>query len=136
MPVYKSVNTRPINKGEVVWTMHAEDVANLGETRLQARTAPRALSRLRIGCDAPRHLQTTLGCAISTLVGSVNEEEVRIVSGNPLTGDRTANDGFLGGMHHQVCLLPEGNKPKFLLADGWLGLGFTSSLCRRATPRG
>lgn len=128
-------HTRPINKGEVVWTMHAEDVANLGET-LSSGTycSSRVVSVAGSECDAPRHLQTTLGCAISTLVGSVNEEEVRIVSGNPLTGDRIANDGFLGGMHHQVCLLPEGNKPKFLLADGWLGLGFDKFSLSKSYP--
>ena len=128
-------HTRPINKGEVVWTMHAEDVANLGET-LSSGTycATRVVAVAGSECDAPRHLQTTLGCAISTLVGSVNEEEVRIVSGNPLTGDRTANDGFLGGMHHQVCLLPEGNKPKFLLVDGWLGLGFDKFSLSKSYP--
>jgi Na+-transporting NADH:ubiquinone oxidoreductase subunit A len=37
-------------------------------------------------------------------------------------------------MHHQVCLLPEGNKPKFLLADGWLGLGFDKFSLSKSYP--
>ena len=128
-------HTRPINKGEVVWTMHAEDVANLGETLLTGTyCAMRVVAVAGSECDVPRHLKTTLGCTISSLVGTVNDEEVRIISGNPLTGDRTANDGYLGGMHHQVCLLPEGNKPKFLLADGWLGLGFDKFSLSKSYP--
>lgn len=128
-------HTRPVNKGEVVWTMHAEDVANLGETLTSGTyCATRTVAVAGSECDLPRHLKTTLGCAISSLTGIVDAEVVRIISGNPLTGDRTAHDGYLGGMHHQVCLLPEGNKPKFLLADGWLGLGFDKFSLSKSYP--
>lgn len=128
-------HTRPVNKGEVLWTMHAEDVANLGETLTSgAYCATRTLAVAGSECDSPRHLKATLGCGISSLTGSVDAEDVRIISGNPLTGDRTNHDGYLGGMHHQVCLLPEGNKPKFLLADGWLGLGFDKFSLSKSYP--
>ncbi len=128
-------HTCPINKGEVAWTMHAEDVANLGETLTSgAYCAKRTIALGGSECEEPRHIQTLLGSAISSLVGSVNDEDVRIISGNPLTGDRTSNNGFLGGLHHQVCLLPEGNKPKFLLTDGWLGMGFDKFSLSKSYP--
>jgi Na+-transporting NADH:ubiquinone oxidoreductase subunit A len=129
-------HTSPINKGEVVWTMHAEDVANLGDTLTTGTyCAKRTVAVAGSECEAPRHLQATLGCEITSLTGGpVDEAQVRIVSGNPLTGDRTANSGFLGGLHRQVCLLPEGNKPKFLLADGWLGLGLDKFSLSKSYP--
>ncbi len=129
-------HTRPVNKGEVVWTMHPEDVANLGETLTSGTyCAKRTVAVAGSECSAPRHINATLGCQITALTGGkVDESNVRIVSGNPLTGDTTKNDGFLGGLHHQVCLLPEGNKPKFLLADGWLGLGLDKFSLSKSYP--
>jgi len=129
-------HTTPINKGETVWTMHAEDVANLGET-LQTGTycAKRTISVAGSEHASPKHMTTTLGCEVQSLTGDpIDEESVRIISGNPLTGARTEASGHLGGLHHQICLLPEGNKPKFLLADGWLGLGLDKFSLSKSYP--
>ena len=45
-------------------------------------------------------------------------------------------EGFLGGTATQICALPEGHDPKFLLTDGWLSQGWTSSLPAVPIPRG
>ncbi len=129
-------HTAPINKGETVWTLHAEDVANLGETLTSGvYCAKRTVAVAGSEHASPKHMTTTLGCEVKTLTGgSIDEESVRIVSGNPLTGSRTEASGHLGGLHRQVCLLPEGNKSKFLLADGWLGFGFDKFSLSRSYP--
>jgi Na+-transporting NADH:ubiquinone oxidoreductase subunit A len=127
-------HTEPLNKGETIWTMHAEDVANLGATLTTGTYhAQRTIAVGGSECVDPKYLITTLGCEIKAMTGGVGED-VRIVSGNPLTGDRTAADGYLGGKHHQVSLLPEGNKPKFLLTDGWLGMGFDKFSLSKSYP--
>ena len=127
-------HTAPLNKGETIWTMHPEDVANLGATLTTGQYhASRTIAVGGSECADPKHLTTTLGCEIQSVTGKVGED-VRIVSGNPLTGDRTATEGYLGGKHHQVSMLPEGNKPKFLLADGWLGMGFDKFSLSKSYP--
>jgi Na+-transporting NADH:ubiquinone oxidoreductase subunit A len=54
---------------------------------------------------------------------SSNGDDVRVISGSPLTGDQISNDGYLGAYHTAIALLAEGHEPKFLLTQGWLGLG-------------
>ena len=56
------------------------------------------------------------------------------VSGNVLTGEQVNLDGFLGFYHHQLSVIPEGNKHKFFLTDGWLSPGFNSFSASRAYP--
>jgi Na+-transporting NADH:ubiquinone oxidoreductase subunit A len=127
-------HTAPLNKGETIWTMNAEDVANLGATLTTGTYhAHRTVAVGGSECADPKYMTTTLGCEIQAVTGKVGED-IRIVSGNPLTGDQTAADGYLGGKHHQVCMLPEGNKPKFLLADGWLGMGFDKFSLSKSYP--
>jgi Na+-transporting NADH:ubiquinone oxidoreductase subunit A len=87
-------HTAPLNKGETIWTMHPEDVANLGATLTTGQYhASRTIAVGGSECADPKHLTTTLGCEIQSVTGKVGED-VRIVSGNPLTGDRTATEGW------------------------------------------
>ena len=46
---------------------------------------------------------------------------MRVISGNPLTGERIdLKEGFLGYYDHLISVLPEGNRAKFFLTEGWL----------------
>lgn len=129
-------HVQPINKGEVVWVMHAEDVANLGETLTTGQyTCKRLVAAGGSEHVSPMHMRATLGCEIQSLAGVASESDnVRFISGDPLTGDRTASDGHLGGLHHQVVVLPEGNKPKFLLTEGWLAPGLDKFSLSKSYP--
>lgn len=128
-------HTHPVNKGEVIWTMHAEDVANLGETLTTGRyTSKRTVAATGSAHPAPKYYQTSIGCEIECLTEGSHGDSVRIVSGNPLTGNHTASGGYLGGLDHQVTLLPEGNEPKFLLTSGWLSLGLDKFSLSKSYP--
>lgn len=126
----------PINRGEVVWTMHMEDVANLGRLLTKGTYCPdRVVSAAGTEHPAPQHFRVRLGAQVATVLGGLQpSKDVRIVSGDPLTGTTTAADGFIGDRHHQVTLLPEGNRPKFLLTTGWLGLGLDKFSLSHAFP--
>ncbi|PCJ82193.1 MAG: NADH:ubiquinone reductase (Na(+)-transporting) subunit A [Bacteroidetes bacterium] len=118
----------PINKGEVVWTIGLQDVANLGSLFLTGNYTPsRVVACGGSECKKPQHVKTIIGASVKSIVeipsNSQNGEDVRIISGSPLTGDKITQDGFLGAYHSAIALLPEGNQPKFLLTEGWLGLG-------------
>ena len=128
-------HTHPVNKGEVIWTMHAEDVANLGETLTTGRyTSKRTIAATGSAHPAPKYYQTSIGCEIESLTEGSQGDSVRIVSGNPLTGNHTASGGYLGGLDHQVTLLPEGNEPKFLLTSGWLSPGLDKFSLSKSYP--
>jgi Na+-transporting NADH:ubiquinone oxidoreductase subunit A len=70
----------------------------------------------------PQHVRVVPGAQLETLLsGAVQSDNVRIVSGNVLTGVRESQSGALHFYHNQVAALPEGDQPEFL---GWLLPGF------------
>ena len=128
-------HTLPVNKGEVVWTMHAEDVANLGETLTTGvYTTKRTVSAAGSEHPSPKYFQTNLGCELTALTAGHQGDATRFISGNPLTGTHAAADGYLGGLDHQLTLLPEGNEPKFLLTSGWLSPGLDKFSLSKSYP--
>ncbi len=129
-------HTSPLNKGETLWTMHAEDVANLGVLLSQGSYQPvRVVGAGGSEHPSPKHMRTLAGCALQSFVdGHEDAPKTRYISGDPLTGTDAGAKGFLGSMHHQVTLLPEGNEPKFLLTEGWLSPGLTKFSLSRSYP--
>ena len=123
-------HTMPVNKGEVVWTIGYQDVANLGGFLATGKYIPtRVVACGGSECSSPAHVRTLAGASIKSLVNvpseASNGDSVRIISGNVLTGSHVGLDGFLGAYHTSVALISEGNEPKFLLTSGWLGLGLS-----------
>jgi Na+-transporting NADH:ubiquinone oxidoreductase subunit A len=130
-------HTWPINRGEVIWTMGYEDVANMGSFLRTGVYAPdRVVAVVGSRHASPGHCKIRLGAAVSSVFGTtqIDENETRIISGDPLTGRRIPASGYISAFAQQVCFLPEGHKPKFLLANGWLGLGFDKFSLSRAYP--
>ncbi|MGV6861825.1 MAG: Na(+)-translocating NADH-quinone reductase subunit A [Putridiphycobacter sp.] len=115
----------PINKGEYVWTVNAQDVALIGKV---FRTGKFDLSKViaLTGSEvkAPKYYKTIVGTSVKNiLAGNISSDNYRVISGNVLTGDKIENDGFLGFYHSQITVIPEGNQSKFMLTEGWLSLG-------------
>ncbi|MFN3874618.1 MAG: Na(+)-translocating NADH-quinone reductase subunit A, partial [Flavobacteriales bacterium] len=124
----------PINKGELVWTASVQDVILIGRLFRQGRfDASRTVAVTGSEARNPRYVRTVIGAPVKDLTGDV-EGKTRIISGNPLTGDRVGLDGFLGFYHGQVTLLPEGDAPKFFLTDGWAAPGFSKFSANRSFP--
>jgi Na+-transporting NADH:ubiquinone oxidoreductase subunit A len=124
----------PINKGEVIWVLGVQDVLAIGRL---FRTGKFDLSRIVAvsGSRAknPKYFRTIAGAPVKDIVGQAGND-VRIVSGNVLTGDRVGNDGYLGFYHTQITLLPEGDEPKFFLTEGWASPGFDKFSASRSYP--
>ena len=110
----------PVNKGEVVWTIHPQDVVAIGRA---FRTGTLDFSRNIVFAGGavknPAYYKTVYGASISNIVkDNVTEKiPVRYISGNPLTGRQIPADGFLGAYDAQITAIPEGKKHEFL---GWL----------------
>ncbi|GIV38320.1 MAG: Na(+)-translocating NADH-quinone reductase subunit A [Thermonema sp.] len=111
----------PIAKGEYVWTVHPHGVAQIGKLFLKGiydATTIFALTGSEVA--APQYYKTYRGAQLRPfLQGNLtrDEHEVRIISGNVLTGEKVSLDGFLGFYHHQVTVIPEGNYYDFM---GWI----------------
>ncbi len=126
----------PINKGELVWTVNAQDVMIIGRSLLSGKFDGSKMIALTGSEVKNRKYYKTVICAnvAEILDNNIEGDNVRVVSGNPLTGDRISADGYLGFYGNQITVLPEGNEYKFFLTKGWLGLGFDKYSNSRLFP--
>lgn len=127
----------PINKGEFIWTVNAQDVAIIGRYFNTGKfDAHKTIALTGSEAIAPKYYKTIIGANVSSLLKDAvkTEGKVRVISGNALTGDKIDADGHLGFYANQVTLLPEGDQYKFFLTTGWLGLGFDKFSNSRLFP--
>lgn len=110
---------RPVNKGEVVWTLKPQDVAIVGKLFTEGiYDAERIVALAGSSVKQTGYYKTRIGASIKKMVeGNVEAGDLRYISGNVLTGTRIAADGFVGFFDDLVTVIPEGNEAEFL---GWL----------------
>ncbi len=112
-------HTRPINKGEVVWTINAQDLATIGKLFTDGVYDPEKVITLA-GSEVkqPKYLRARLGASISSLVDTnMSDGKNRIISGSVLFGDKVDMEGYLGAYDQQITIIPEGDEREFF---GWL----------------
>ncbi|WP_139958897.1 Na(+)-translocating NADH-quinone reductase subunit A [Flavicella sediminum] len=110
----------PINQGEKVWTVNAQDVAIIGNLFLSGEYKPnRILALAGSEVKAPQYYNVTIGQQLNSLLdGNINADNSRVISGNVLTGDKeSAKNGFLGHYDNIVSVIPEGNVYRMF---GWI----------------
>lgn len=130
-------HVNPINKGEYVWVVNAQDVAIIGSCFINQKfdmTKLVALTGSEV--SSPFYYRTVIGAQMDSLVHgkTKNEAEERIISGNALCGTKETADSFLGFYDNQITVLPEGNQMKFLLTEGWLSPGLNKFSNSRLYP--
>jgi Na+-transporting NADH:ubiquinone oxidoreductase subunit A len=114
----------PVNKGEIVWTVTPQDLVIIGELLLTGKfNAERTVALVGSSVKAPKYYKTIIGAEVASFVyaSGVNSENIRVISGNVLTGSKVNPDGFLGYYNNTVTVIPEGddydlfgwNKPVF-----------------------
>ena len=103
----------PVNKGEVVWTVNAQDVAMIGSfLRTGNFHAQKVIALTGSEVESPQYYNVTLGQNLESIFENnlkESEEKPRFISGNPLTGTQIQKNGFLGAYDSQLTVLPEGN---------------------------
>lgn len=121
----------PINKGECVWSVGAQDVANIGRWCLTGEYRPeRVISVGGPAAKAPKHYRLLCGANVQrisdvqlmdtsypNMTGSTTTSSTRIISGSPLSGTTIKADGFLGMYDQQLTFIEEGDQYDFM---GWL----------------
>ncbi len=110
----------PINKGDIVWTVNAQDVAMIGKAFLTgAIDFSRSIALAGSCVKNPAYCKMVYGASIANIVeNNIEGDNVRYISGNPLTGMQIPADGFLGAFDSQVTVIPEGDKNDEFL--GWI----------------
>lgn len=110
-------NIDPVNVGDRVWTIGAEDVSILGNVFLTGQYhADRTVALTGSEAKERKYYKTKIGANSSDLVGNVSED-IRVISGDVLTGTKISANQYLGFYPNSVTLIPEGNKYRIL---GWL----------------
>jgi Na+-transporting NADH:ubiquinone oxidoreductase subunit A len=109
----------PINKGDLVWTVSPDGVVQIGKAVLQGiYDASKTIALTGSELTKTGYVKTFTGANVSTFVkGNLNSGNVRVISGNVLTGEKINLDGYLGFYHNQVTVIPEGDYEEFL---GWI----------------
>jgi len=126
----------PIDKGEYVFTIKPQDVLTIGKFFAEGKFDPTRIVALT-GSEAKnrRYYRSIIGANIASFIeGNLESDNVRVISGNALTGEKVENDGFLGFYDSQITVLPEGDQYKFFLTKGWLGPGFDKFSSHRLFP--
>lgn len=109
----------PLNQGERVWVVAPEDVAIIGELFLTGKfNATRTIALAGSEVKTPQYYKTIIGAEMKDIVsGKLVSEDVRIISGDVLTGNKSSKDGVLGYYASTVTVIPEGNQYRMF---GWL----------------
>ena len=114
-------HTAPVNKGEVVWTLGAEEVIFIGRLFNKGQVdLTRTIAVAGSEVKTPAYARVKVGAQIaSVLKGRLAEgKNLRIVNGNVLTGDKSSLEGFVGAHATELTVIPEGDDVHEML--GWI----------------
>lgn len=129
----------PINKGETVWYTYAQNLIAIGNLFLNGvYDSSRVVAFTGSEVKEPMYYRTRIGADMSGLYENISSENVRIISGNVLTGKKINGENFLGYYDSQVTVIPEGDHYQLF---GWLAPNFKkftstntmgASLCKKS----
>ncbi len=111
----------PINKGEVVWTIAAEEVIFVGRLMKTGRVdLTRTIAVAGSEVKKPAYATIKVGQKLDTLLqGQISDEaSLRIINGNVMTGIKTSKDGYLAAHATEINVIPEGDHADEFM--GWI----------------
>lgn len=109
----------PVNKGETVWTIAAQDLVIIGELLLTGKfNAERIIALAGSSVKSPKYYATKIGAEVATFVydSGLVDDHSRVISGDVLTGTQISPKGHLGYYANSVTIIPEGDDYEFF---GW-----------------
>ena len=110
----------PLNQNEVVWTVQGSHLPVLG--KLFSKGVIDFSLNICIGGPAvkPSYIKSRIGARFDLYKDSLLMDNVRIISGNVLTGKQVDIDDFLGFYHSSFSVIEESFERPFI---GWLHPG-------------
>jgi Na+-transporting NADH:ubiquinone oxidoreductase subunit A len=109
----------PINKGDIVWTIKPQHVALMGRF-LNSGIVDLSQTIVVAGSEVskPAYYETRVGASLDKILeNNLESDNVRVISGDVLTGTAIEKTGYLGFYNNNVTVIPEGDEYEFL---GWL----------------
>ncbi len=111
----------PVNRGEVVWTVDPTAVIFIGRLMLTGKVDLRktiAIAGSQV--NDPAYTDVLVGAPLAdVLEGKLTKtDHVRLINGNPLTGERATLDDFVGAHTSELTAIPEGDDKEEIL--GWI----------------
>ncbi len=123
----------PINKGEVVWTLGAEEVIFVGRLMLTGKVdLTRTIALAGSQVKAPQYYTALVGTPLSAIIDGklLSQDDIRIINGNVMTGTKTSASDFLAAHATEVNVIPEGaHADEFL---GWIMPRFSTFSTHRS----
>jgi Na+-transporting NADH:ubiquinone oxidoreductase subunit A len=113
-------HTDPINKGEIVWTLGAEEVIFVGRLMTTGKVdLTRVIALAGSEVQAPKYYKVLVGQQLTTLlVGNARLDGSRVINGNVMTGIKTTKDAYLAAHATEINVIPEGDHADEML--GWI----------------
>ncbi len=129
----------PLNKGEVIWTISASDVAIVGDLFLEGNYClDRVMAVAGSGIEAPQYYRLRGGMSLEAFFRSKGKiGAYRYISGSVLTGKSVGAQGYLGVNAQQITVIPEGQGTDFLgwVLPGWNKFSMSRTFLSFLTPR-
>jgi Na+-transporting NADH:ubiquinone oxidoreductase subunit A len=109
----------PVNKGDVVWSTSPQGLIEIGKLFIEGKyDASKTICLVGSEVIEPQYYSFISGASLNNLLNkNTSNNNLRIISGNVLTGTSVSADGYLGFYDSMVTVIPEGNKHEFL---GWV----------------
>lgn len=129
-------NTKPVNKGETVWTLDGFTLARIGHLALTGK--PDFMTTVAItGSEilSPGYITTVIGADMASLLKnriSTEGGHKRIISGNLLTGHKSNLDDYLRAPYTQITVIPEGDDVTEFM--GWASISPKKMSISRSFP--
>ena len=109
----------PVNKNDIVWSTTPAGLIQIGKLFSKGiYDASKIISLVGSSVEKPMYYKCLSGFSVNDIISkNVSYENVRVISGNVLTGTSIGNEGYLGFYDNMITVIPEGNNHEFL---GWI----------------
>lgn len=109
----------PVNKNDIVWSTTPAGLIQIGKLFIKGiYDASKIISLVGSSVEKPMYYKCLSGFSVNDIISkNVSDENVRVISGNVLTGTSIGNEGYLGFYDNMITVIPEGDNHAFL---GWI----------------
>ncbi len=109
----------PVNKNDIVWSTTPAGLIQIGKLFNKGiYDASKIISLVGSSVEKPMYYKCLSGFSVNDIISkNVSDENVRVISGNVLTGTSIGYEGYLGFYDNMITVIPEGNNHAFL---GWI----------------
>jgi len=109
---------KPIKGSDIVWTIGLADVLTLGNLATTGKYEPKRVVSVGGKVKNPKYVETLQGANIGELLSEqIEEDNLRIIAGDILSGKAVHMDDFLNASDDQITVIKEGNYNE---PFGWL----------------